>query len=367
MESGRKNHHLLPAGGRQGTARLILLGRFLLQAFPGVAGELGNWRQMARACPDPVLREMALASIGTKTFHCQGGSVFGVWSGSHRRELIRAIVALQTISDYLDNLCDRAGVQDGEAFRQLHRALVDALRPGASLQDYYALYPYRQDGGYLHGLVRSCQQALALLPAYGPVRDRACHLAELYCRLQVYKHIPWPLRVKSLTAWLNPLLAALPEKLYWWELAAATGSTLGIFALFALAARGNYTEEQVENLTGAYFPWICGLHILLDYFIDQQEDAAGGDLNFVSYYRDGEEAARRLKLFVDRSLALAGELPDPYFHITVVQGLLAMYLSDPKVNGQGLQATRRLLLDRGGPAAVRLYRLCAALRRVGVV
>ncbi|RKO68039.1 tetraprenyl-beta-curcumene synthase family protein [Desulfofundulus salinus] len=346
---------------------MVLIGRLLFLAFPGVARELKNWRQMASRCPAPQLREMALASIGAKTFHCQGGSVFSAWTGNHRRELIRAIVALQTISDYLDNLCDRAGVQDGEAFHQLHRAFMDALCPGAFPRDYYALYPYRQDGGYLQELVRSCQQALALLPAYAPLRERVCQLAELYCQLQVYKHIQWPLRVKSLTTWLEPLLESLPERLYWWELAAATGSTIGIFALFALAARGNYTADEVERVVSAYFPWICGLHILLDYFIDQQEDMEGGDLNFVSYYRDGQQAAGRLKYFVDRSLALAAELPDPFFHVTVVQGLLAMYLSDEKVDGQGLQATRRLLLDSGGPATRRLYRLCAFLRKVGIV
>ncbi|NHM28594.1 tetraprenyl-beta-curcumene synthase family protein [Desulfofundulus sp. TPOSR] len=357
-----------PCPGRwEVSARLGLMGRFLFLAFPGVARELKNWRLMASRCPEPHLRRMALASIGAKAFHCQGGSVFSAWTGSHRRELIRAIVALQTISDYLDNLCDRAGVQDGEAFHRLHRAFVDALCPGASGCDYYALYPYREDGGYLQELVRSCQQALARLPAYGPLRERACRLAELYCQLQVYKHIQWPLRVKSLTTWLEPLLESLPEKLYWWELAAATGSTIGIFALFALAARGNYTADEVERVTAAYFPWICGLHILLDYLIDQQEDVEGGDLNFVSYYQDGQQAAGRLKYFVDRSLALAAQLPDPFFHMTVVQGLLAMYLSDEKVDEQGLQATRRLLLDSGGPAARRLYRLCAFFRKVGIV
>ncbi|MBE3585228.1 MAG: tetraprenyl-beta-curcumene synthase family protein [Thermoanaerobacter sp.] len=348
-------------------ARLELMGRFLFLAFPGVARELKNWWLMASRCPEPHLRRMALASIEKKAFHCQGGSVFSAWTGSHRRELIRAIVALQTISDYLDNLCDRAGVEDGEAFYRLHRAFVDALCPGAPGCDYYALYPYREDGGYLQELVRSCQQALARLPAYGPLRERACRLAELYCQLQVYKHIQWPLRVKSLTTWLEPLLESLPERLYWWELAAATGSTLGIFALFALAARGDYTGEEVERVIAAYFPWICGLHILLDYFIDQQEDVEGGDLNFVAYYRDDRQVAGRLKYFVDRSLALAAELPDPFFHMTVVQGLLAMYLSDAKVDGQGLQPTRHLLLDSGGPAARRLYRLCAFLRKVGIV
>ncbi|OAT85296.1 hypothetical protein A6M21_06615 [Desulfotomaculum copahuensis] len=343
------------------------MGRFLLQAFPAVARELKGWRQLAVACPDPRLRQMALASIGGKTFHCQGGSVFSAWTGAHRRELVQAIVALQTISDYLDNLCDRAGVQDEAGFRRLHQAFLDALRPEVPPGDYYDRYPYRDDGGYLERLVRTCQRALAALPAYPPVMEEAGRLAALYCNLQVYKHIDWSLREKCLTGWLNPLLAGFPERLYWWELAAATGSTLGIFALFALAARGGFGATDVHRITGAYFPWIGGLHILLDYFIDQQEDRQGGDLNFVSYYRDGEQAAGRLGLFLSRSLELSAGLPDPYFHRTVVQGLLAMYLSDPKVAAQGLGETGRLLLQGGDRGARGLFRLCACLRRAGVV
>lgn len=40
---------------------------------------------------------------------------------------VKFIVAFQTISDYLDNLCDRVEVNDEQAFRQLHLAITDAL------------------------------------------------------------------------------------------------------------------------------------------------------------------------------------------------------------------------------------------------
>lgn len=40
------------------------------------------------------------------------------------------------------------------------------------------------------------------------------------------------------------------------------------------------TKEMTEKIKAGYFPYIQGLHILLDYLIDQEEDKAGGDLNF---------------------------------------------------------------------------------------
>lgn len=346
---------------------LGLMSRFLFQAFPGVARELKGWRELACRCPDPELRRQALASLALKRFHCQGASVFAVWGGAVHKELLRAIVALQTISDYLDNLCDRAGIQEEEAFQQLHHAFRDALTPGAALKDYYKDYPYQQDGGYLTALVKACQQSLWALPSYAQVQEKVRWLADLYCHLQVTKHLPLDQREMRLVQWLDPLLQSLPEPLNWWELAAATGSTLGIFALMSLALRSRITGEEVEQLSGAYFPWIGGLHILLDYYIDRQEDREGQDLNFITYYNDEREARLRLQYFLQRSLDRAVALPDPVFHLTVIRGLLALYLSDAKVAAQKLTGPRRLLLLNGGFTSRYLFLLCSFLRRAGVI
>ncbi|GFN22138.1 MAG: tetraprenyl-beta-curcumene synthase family protein [Thermoanaerobacteraceae bacterium] len=348
-------------------AHLQLMARYLFQSFPGVARELEGWRRLASRCPDPELRRQALASLALKRFHCQGASVFAVWHGNCHGELLRAIVALQTISDYLDNLCDRAGVHEEKAFQQLHHAFRDALTPGANPKDYYKDYPYRQDGGYLAALVKACQQSLRTLPSYPHVQDKVQWLAELYCHLQVTKHLLPDRRERRLIQWLDPLLQDLPEPLNWWELAAATGSTLGIFALMATALRPRVTVGEVEQLTAAYFPWIGGLHILLDYYIDRQEDREGEDLNFVNYYNGEREALLRLQYFLQRSLEEAASLPDPVFHRTVIWGLLALYLSDAKVAAQEATGTRRLLLLNGGLASRHLFFLCSFLRRAGVI
>lgn len=346
---------------------LGLMSRFLFQAFPGVGRELKGWRELASRCPDPELKKQALASLTLKRFHCQGAAVFAVGQGNCHRELLRALVALQTISDYLDNLCDRAGVQEEEAFRQLHHAFRDALTPGDALKDYYQDYPYRQDGGYLTALVKACRQSLGALPSYPQVQDQVRWLGELYCQLQVTKHLPTEWREARLIQWLEPLLQNLPEPLNWWELAAATGSTLGIFALMAAALKPRIATEEVERLTAAYFPWIGGLHILLDYYIDRQEDREGKDLNFVTYYRSERETLLRLQYFLRRAMEEATSLPDPVFHRTVVWGLPALYLSDPKVAAQGATDTRRLLLLKGGLPSCYLFFLCSFLRRAGVI
>ena len=215
--------------------------------------------------------------------------------------------------------------------------------------------------------MEECRRIIKKLPSYHIVKESALNLALLYCDLQTYKHTHYQVREKQLKDWFARY-AADHQDLYWWEFAAATGSTLGIFALIAAAGQPNLDCTEAAELTSSYFPWICGLHILLDYFIDQEEDILGGDLNFVSYYPDQEMCRQRMILFQNNALKCAAALPEPLFHVTVVKGLPAFYLSDPKVRDQGLDDIARELLEvGGGMKTLRMYRVCRSLRKRGII
>lgn len=289
---------------------LGLITRFVRQVFPLVDSELARWQQHAvRYCP-PDLAAQALASIRDKKFHCQGGSIYCLYPGVDTQTFVRLVVALQTISDYLDNLCDRAGVADEEAFRQLHLAMTDALDPAVGPHDYYRYFPSRSDGGYLAALVSACRDEVSRLPAYPVVKPLVLDLARLYSDLQTYKHLDPKVREQKMHTWASQRSAAYPQ-LSHWEFAAATGSTLGMFMLCAAAANPDLSAASAEKTFSAYFPWICGLHILLDYFIDMAEDRSHGDLNFVAYYSDQSETLSRLTHFWQQALFSARELPFP--------------------------------------------------------
>ncbi|WP_123041235.1 tetraprenyl-beta-curcumene synthase family protein [Cohnella candidum] len=325
-----------------------LMSRVYKHILPGVRGELAEWRAAAQAIPDPELRKQALSSMETKQFHCEGGAVYAAVRLDMKDVLIPLIVALQTISDYLDNLCDRSTSLDADDFRLLHRSMLDAVTPEAPLTDYYALRQERDDGGYLHALVRKCHAAIAELPAYGRVQAHVKELVGLYGDLQVYKHIAKARREPELLAWWERHRSAYPE-LQWNEFAAATGSTLGMFMLFTAACDPELTPETATRIREAYFPSICGLHILLDYLIDQAEDREGGDLNFCSYFGSPEKLDERMLRMVRAARQAADRLPCPSFHRMIVEGLIALYLSDPKVKGQrDVRRTARLLM-KGSP------------------
>lgn len=329
--------------------------------FPIVEEEMKGWEEKAAAIPDKELQLQALASIDSKKFHCQGGAVFALLAGMKYEKAIRFIVAYQTISDYLDNLCDRSTSLDPKDFRMLHEAMKDALRPEAALQDYYAYRSEKADGGYLEKLVLTCQAALKDIDDYEQIQEYCLELWTLYADLQVHKHVKVEERIPRLTTWYK-------EKkdkalgLSWYEFAAASGSTLGIFCLVSYAMGGKMTASLPQHIMYSYFPSVQGLHILLDYYIDQKEDEMEGDLNFCNYYRDDVELLERLQYFIHLAEDRTRDLPDSTFHQFIPKGLVALYLSDEKVESlrEGKQVRKRLLKTAGMSGAflhynIRLY------------
>ncbi|MCY0863866.1 MAG: tetraprenyl-beta-curcumene synthase family protein [Sulfobacillus sp.] len=327
---------------------------YLTAVRPTVARYLAEWQTQATAIEHPALRTQALSSLTTKQFHCEGGGIFSSPSRDPEQRLLPFIVAYQTACDYLDTITDRGPSQAPDNLRQLHQALLDAVTPGKSPEAYFRSHPDGDDGGYLTRLVTRCQTEVATWPGWSAVAPYIRTWVSLYIDLQVYKHGPVETRVPLLSAWADR--HADPRwSLEWWEFAAATGSTLGLFALAGEAQAGpSPSPDRIDRLARLYFPWMGALHILLDYWIDQQEDAEGGDLNFVTYYPSQKEALQRIERIFDEALAASTLLEDAAFHHYIARGLLGFYLADQKVR-QGLRSPSCRLLVQGGPLSVGVW------------
>jgi ABC-type dipeptide/oligopeptide/nickel transport system ATPase subunit len=154
------------------------VARYLRSVFGPVRRELAHWRERARAIPDPALAAHARAGL-SKRGNMEGAALFAVLApASARRETVRALVAFQTAYNYLDTLCEQPSADPVANGHELHRALLVALDPAASHPDYYALYPQREDGGFLVALVDTCRSALATLPSHPAVAAGAVAAAE---------------------------------------------------------------------------------------------------------------------------------------------------------------------------------------------
>lgn len=332
-----------------------LMTKVYRRILPTVHQELSIWKNRAENIPNLELRTQALASIEGKTFHCEGGAILALTANEDYKKAVKFIVAYQTISDYLDNLCDRSTSLDPEDFAALHESMCDALSLEGAQKNYYRLRTDQEDGNYLNDLVETCRSVLREMKNYPLIKEYVLELCDYYCDLQVHKHVVHEERVPRLEKWFKQYQNRLPE-MDWYEFSACSGSTLGIFCLISYAMRDDFSEKDAENIRKGYFPYIQGLHILLDYFIDQEEDRNGGDLNFCFYYKDQETLFKRLTHFVLEADKHTEFLPHKKFHQLINRGLLGVYLSDRKVRKQkNVRKLAKEIIKTGGAISYFFY------------
>ena len=320
------------------------MARFLGVVVPKASQRLSALRVQAERIPDPRLRAEALASIDYKAYHVQGGAILATFlSGDAVDRYVDIVVPLETIYDYLDNLCDRLGDVPPAAFATLHEALVDALAPERSLRDYYRDGPALDDGGYLRGLVEAVRAGVAKLPNYAAVAERSAEAAFFYRDLQSLKHLPPVERERCCEQWYADNRERFPD-LYWWEFAASCGSSLPVFAMLFLASDPRIDAREVATTFDAYFPSVSSVHIMLDYFIDQAEDREHRELNFVACYPSSAVAVERVGGLVRAAGTGLRALAHGEWHEFVLRAMCLFYLTHRKVYEQRLDRESAAML-----------------------
>lgn len=329
---------------RLGPHGLLSMVRFLSRVVPRASCVLAVIRAEARAIPDRDLRAQALASIADKAYHVQGGCILATFlHGDAGRRYVDIVAHLETIYDYLDNLCDRLPDVPASAYPTLHEALLDALDDRRPIGAYYRDGPRRDDGGYLGDLVAAVRAGITQLPNYHAVRDQLVDIGGFYAELQTLKHGEQRSREAFCRAWYERNEVRFPG-LYWWEFAAACGSSLPVFALLFLASQSKLAPNAVDLTLAAYFPNVSAVHILLDYFIDQAEDREHRELNFVACYASSAEATMRVRRLVATTATRIRTLADRDLHAFVLNAMCLFYLTHPKVFEQGLDSESTAML-----------------------
>jgi tetraprenyl-beta-curcumene synthase len=328
-------------------AFVAVAARELTWTLPNVRREVRAWRQRALAIPDARLREDALVSLRNERLNLEGAALFTILPPHRDENLLRLAVSYQIALDYLDRISERPAPDPIANGRQLHLALTDALSPGSPLADYYRHHPWRDDGGYLAALVRTCQHRCELLPAYRRVRTLVLQAARRV-DVQILNHDPVPeRRDATLAAWAA---REFPDETqaHWFELTAAASSTVAIHALLALAADSTLRDDDIDAANAAYSFAICAASTLLDSFVDQHEDAATGNHSYVSHYESAEIAAQRICEIVAESAAQARALHRGTRHALIAGGIVAMYLSKDDARQPALRPTARRILHAAG-------------------
>jgi tetraprenyl-beta-curcumene synthase len=303
--------------------------RYWLTVFPLVAREMRSWGRRAAGIPDPVLRRVALETQRAERGNYEGAAAFAAFVPLRRRAaVVRAVVAYQLAYDYADSLAELPAADRVANGRALHAGLHAALHPGAPQPDYYVHHDRGDDGGYLRELVEACRGAVASLPSWSTVAERARAMSRLVVEFQALNHAPAELvagRLAELASSAPPRGAALA----WWEAAAGCASSAGIFSLVAASARPSLTAREAAALEGAYVPWIGALHVLLDSLVDWPRDATVGHHSLIAHYPSRAEMARRMGALADAAMRSVQGLQRPRQHELLLAGMTGLYLVRP--------------------------------------
>jgi tetraprenyl-beta-curcumene synthase len=261
--------------------------------------------------------------------------------------LLRLLVTYQVLWDYLDSISEYEATAGKASTRQLHLALVDALDPCRPISDYHHHRPGQNDGGYLFALVQACRECCLRLPSFQRVRPLLVREASRV-EVQAINHDPdADGREAALREWVTREFPS-GQEVQWFELAAAAGANVAIYALLALAAEPACEEREIARVYRAYFPWAGALATMLDSCVDEIEDLTAGEQCYVAYYPSSELAAERIVRLLQRCLYEVSGLKSSKRHTLLVGCMVAMYLSKDSARTRHTHEMTKRLISAGG-------------------
>ena len=334
------------------------MARTLLWGRRATARELRAWHRRAASIPDAPTRADALDAIARKRDNVEGASLFSILPKYRNECLLKLLVAYQVMWDFLDSVSERGAYVGQANGRQLHRALVEALDPGAPISDYYRYHPWKDDGGYLRTLVETCRRLCVGLPGYQLVRPLMLQGVR-DCAIQSLNHEREPNRRDvALKEWAEREFAD-EQGLSWFERTAAA-SAFTPHVLLAMAAEPSCEQQEVVAVCSAYFPWVPLTIAMLDSYADQADDAASNSHSYISHYASETAAVERLAAIIGRTVSQTACLSRGRRHAVIAASIVAMYLSTASVNTPTMREQTQTLARAGGA----LTRLLLGIARV---
>jgi tetraprenyl-beta-curcumene synthase len=336
---------------------------YWLGVFPLVRRERRRCTRRAKQIPDPALRQLALSTIEQERGNVEGASAYATLAAhKHRSDVVRALSVFQIIYDYVDTLAEQDATDPVSNGLRLHLALRLALDPAAAHPDYYAHHPQGCDGGYLRELVERCRASFGALPSPNAVRDPALLAVHRIGIFQSLNHSYHTASRDVLARWALRQTASYCG-LHWWESAAATASSLTVFALIASSSHTGLQTSAAWNIYRAYYPWIGALHVLLDSLLDFEEDLAAGRHSLIQHYRSPQEAAQRIGAIAAEAARRAQALPWGMRHRMILAAMTSFYLSAAPPHSPYARLARPLVLAAMGQLARPTMLIMSARRK----
>jgi tetraprenyl-beta-curcumene synthase len=335
-----------PLTTRQVRAVVAGAGRELGWGVWDVKRELGGWRARARAIPDPAIREHALAALDDGRLLVDGAALFWTLTARRRPGLLRLLVALQTLLNYIDIALEReslgAARRPGSWMWLAHDAL-DITRP----PPHQAIASkIGDDGGYLGALVLACRAGCAALPGYSDARPLLLREVERSRAFEIEHDRDAPRRRARLEEHVGRTFGDTPGAQSW-ELAGGASSLLTAMAVLALASEPDTAVADLRSAADAYV-WVASAAALMDSYADRLVDRARGGHNWLDYYDDDDAAAQRAMYLLTRAVHEVSALRHGERHLVIVGCMAALALSSDAARSPALRSTTASLARSGG-------------------
>jgi len=293
------------------------------------------------------MKSNALDALGRNNFDLAVSSVLTLYPKVDVALATEVIFSFQALVQYLDSICAHSSTSTKPFLNLIFSSLKDAtnLRTEA-YEKYFTFFPSKDDDGYLSILVEKCRQKVRLLPSFDIIRGYIAGYLSLFIDLQVTKYSSDDTGKEiNLLSWSRAHGQKYPD-ISNWEYCMSIDSPLSIQFLLALATNPDLTEQEVESVNKAFFPWICGAQKILEGYLNYNNDLFSKSINSIFYYKNLKEYEDRITYFIDAVAQSQVSHSDYYFSILKI--LLSIYVTHPKANDGMNKLTSKALLQAGG-------------------
>lgn len=344
------------------TGAVKYLSKYNKIIYPVIGQRISEYSVYAGRIRKPSVRSMALEALERCRFDAAISSVCALYPHVDIPAAADVMFSFQAIVGYLNTVCVRSSNNTEPFLKLIYGSLKDAtnLRTDA-FEQYFTFFPSKDDNGYLSILVEKCRQKVRLLPSLGIIRDQLTAFLTLFADLQVTKYSSdTDAREVSLMNW-SAVHGQKYSDLSGREFCMASDSSLSILLLLALATVPTATEQEAENLTRAFFPWICGIQKMLEGYINYNEEFFSGSAGYDFIYDNLKEYENRTIFFINN--VLKPKTPNLKYLRQAVKILLSLYLTHPRAN-EGMNKITGGALQKSGGRGMRPYLHAANVLRI---
>jgi tetraprenyl-beta-curcumene synthase len=325
-----------------------------------VKAEASLWRTRADAIPDPRTRDHALAAMDEGRVLIDGAALFWILPPRRRRDLLRLLVALQTLLNFLDLVLEREArgpARRPGSWMWLAREALDLTRPPPDREIKDRL---GDDGGYLSALVMACRGGCATLPNYQHAHGLLVREATRSRAFEIEHDRDVPRRSATMQAHVAQHFRGVTG-ITWWELVGGASALLTAMVVLALAADEATTPDDLLQAADAYV-WVASASALLDSYVDRPDDVSSGAHNWFDYYPSDGHATQRAAELLQGAVSRIAALRNAERHVVIVASMAALWLSSDTARCTERRAATAAMARSGGGTTRMLIPILRAWR-----